>query len=68
MEHAVRRSPLLDVGIVLAALVFVPYYFFRTRPQGGRARPILAFLALIAASALCNAAGVIAMTLAAGDN
>ena len=67
-EHGVRRSPLLDVGIVLAALVFVPYYFFRTRPPGGRARPVLAFFGLILVSALCSAGGMLAMSFATGDN
>ena len=67
IEHGVRRSPSLDAGIVLAALVFVPYYFFRTRPPGRRARPVLGFFALIVASVLCSVAGMMALAIAVGD-
>jgi hypothetical protein len=67
IEHGVRRSPLLNVGIVLAALIFVPYYFFGTRPHGQRARPVLGFFALIAASVLCSVAGMVALAIVMGD-
>jgi len=68
IEHGVRRSPLLDAGIVLAALIFVPYYFFHTRPQGQRARPVLGFFALLVASVLCSVAGMTALAVAVGGD
>ena len=67
IEHGVRRSPLLNAGIVLAALIFVPYYFFSTRPQGSRAGPVWGFFALIAASVLCSLAGMVALAVVVGD-
>ena len=66
MQHDFERSASLNAGIILAALIFVPYYFFQTRPEGARARPIAAFLLLIPATALCMVAGMIVMSLVAG--
>jgi hypothetical protein len=66
MQHDFERSASLNAGIILAAVVFVPYYFFQTRPEGARARPIAGFLLLIPATALCTMAGMIVMSLVAG--
>ena len=46
-EHAYRRSPLLNIGIVLVALVFVPVYLVRSRPSGRRFRAVLGFVAVL---------------------
>ena len=45
-QWSYRRSPLLNVGIVAIALVFVPVYLIRSRPPGRRLRAILGFLGL----------------------
>ena len=46
-EHAYRRSPLLNIGIVLLALIFVPVYLVRSRPPGRRFRAVLGFVAVL---------------------
>jgi hypothetical protein len=68
LEHNFRRSALLNTGIVAVALFFVPYYFFKTREEGKRARPILCFIALTIATSLLSVAGMsIMLALAGGD-
>jgi len=67
VEHGVRRSALFNIGIVAVAIVFVPMYFFRTRPQGRRAQAVLGSIGLIFASVMCSVAGMITMGIAAGD-
>ena len=36
LQVGYRRSALLNVGIVALALVFIPVYFYRSRPVGAR--------------------------------
>jgi len=60
IEHAYQRSLALNIGIILLALVFIPVYFFRTRPEGKRAPPILGFFSVILA---CMAASMIGATV-----
>ena len=57
----IRRPVWLNVGIVLLAAVFVPYYFYKTRPAGARLHPILAFFGLIFACAMTSAIGTLLM-------
>jgi len=47
MQHAYRRSPLLNIGIVLVALVFVPVYLVRSRPAGRRFLAVMLFFAVV---------------------
>jgi hypothetical protein len=56
----IRRPIWLNVGIVLLAAVFVPYYLYKTRPAGARFVPILSFFGLILA---CASASVIGSAL-----
>jgi hypothetical protein len=46
VARGVRRSPLLNVGIVALAVVFVPVYLFRSREPGARLKAILTFFGL----------------------
>lgn len=46
-ELEIRRPLWLDLGIVLLAAVFVPYYLYKTRPQPRRLPAILAFFSLV---------------------
>ena len=48
-EHGHRRSPWMNIGIVLLALVFVPVYLLRSRPKGRRLRALGGFLAVAVA-------------------
>lgn len=59
----IRRPVWLNVGIILLAAVFVPYYFYKTRPQGARLVPIVSFFGLIFACALVSAIGAMLMGL-----
>ncbi len=59
----IRRPVWLNVGIILLAAVFVPYYFYKTRPEGKRLAPMLRFFSLIFACAFASIIGttVVAM-------
>jgi len=46
-EHAYRRSPLLNIGILLLAIIFVPVYLVRSRPAGRRFLAVLGFVAAL---------------------
>lgn len=59
----IRRPTWLNVGIILLAAVFVPYYFYKTRAEGARLMPILRFFGLIFALAVTSAIGSTLMTL-----
>ena len=66
-RHNFRRSPLLNIGIVAIAIVFVPIYFVRSRQPGARLRAVagfmgvlgLYFLAALATTALIDMADVL---------
>jgi len=53
-EHQFQRSPLLNIGIVGVAFVFVPVYLYKSRPSGSRAKVlgyfVLCFFGYIAVS------------------
>ncbi len=66
IEHSVRRSAGMNVGIALFALVFVPLYFMRTRAEGQRLAPVLGFLGLVVASVAASMLGVALVDLVAG--
>jgi hypothetical protein len=46
-ELDIRRPLWLTVAMVLAAAIFVPYYLYKTRPEGKRAPAILAFFGVV---------------------
>jgi len=58
----IRRPLWLNIGIVLLAAVFVPYYFYKTRPAGARLTPILMFFGLVMAIAFVSGLGAVLMT------
>jgi hypothetical protein len=43
----IRRPWWLNVGIVLAALIFFPYYLYKTRPPGQRAQAIMSAFGVV---------------------
>lgn len=47
LQLDIRRPTWLNVGIILAAIVFVPYYLYKTRPAGKRGMAILGFLGVV---------------------
>lgn len=57
----IRRPAWLNVGIVLLAAVFVPYYFYKTRPEGRRLSPILGFFGLVFGCAIASTIGILLM-------
>jgi hypothetical protein len=54
--HGYRRTALLNVGIVMFAILAVPYYLVRSRPAGQKGRALLRLagfcLVLVAAAGL----------------
>jgi hypothetical protein len=65
-ELDIRRPMWLNVGIVMAAAIFVPYYLYKTRPAGRRLTAIASFFGLIVACALTSALGAAAMAYFSG--
>jgi hypothetical protein len=61
-ELDIRRPTWLNLGIILLLIVFVPYYLYKTRPEGKRTPVLLGFLAVLVA---CVFASAIGSTLAA---
>lgn len=59
----IRRPIWLNVAIILLAAVFVPYYFYKTRPAGARMMPILSFFGLVIGCAMISAIGTTLMTM-----
>lgn len=57
----IRRPLWLNAGIVLLAIVFVPYYLHKTRPAGARLVPILSFFGLVLAIGMASAIGSMLM-------
>ena len=57
----IRRPVWLNVSIVLLAAVFVPYYLFKTRPDGRRLAPILGFYGLIVGCVIATTIGILLM-------
>ncbi|TAH46573.1 MAG: hypothetical protein EYC71_03385 [Gammaproteobacteria bacterium] len=62
-ERDIRRPLWLNIGVILLAAVFVPYYLYKTRPAGGRLSPILNFYGLVLGCAVASAVGATLMGL-----
>ena len=65
-ELDIRRPMWLNVGIVLLAAVFVPYYLFKTRPPERRLVAIASFFGLVIACMLASAFGAVLMATLSG--
>jgi hypothetical protein len=65
-ELDIRRPMWLNVGIVMAAIIFVPYYLYKTRPAGRRLPAIAGFFAIVLACAMTSAIGAAAMAYFSG--
>jgi hypothetical protein len=59
LEYRYRRSTNFNVGIVFLAIVFVPVYFYRSRPEGRRLTPILSALGVLIGSVLLGLLGAL---------
>jgi hypothetical protein len=65
-ELDIRRPMWLNIGIVMAAAIFVPYYLYKTRPAGKRLPAIASFFALVLGCAFTSAIGASAMAYFSG--
>jgi hypothetical protein len=65
-ELDIHRPMWLNIGIVMAAIIFVPYYLYKTRPAGRRLPAIASFFAIVLACAMTSAIGAAAMMYFAG--
>ena len=61
----IRRPWWLNVGIVLAALVFFPYYLYKTRPAGQRAQAIVSAFGVMLGGIVAMSIGM-SMAIAMG--
>ncbi|HKE49551.1 MAG TPA: hypothetical protein VKB52_15905 [Rhodanobacteraceae bacterium] len=66
-ELDIRRPMWLNVGIVMAAAIFVPYYLYKTRPKGRRGPAIVAFFGLVLGCAVATEIGATLMLYLSGD-
>jgi hypothetical protein len=66
-ELDIRRPLWLNVGIVMAAAIFVPYYLYKTRPSGRRGPAIVLFFGLVLACAFASEIGGSLMVYFSGD-
>ena len=66
-ELDIKRPLWLNVGIVMAAAIFVPYYLYKTRPKGHRGPAIVAFFGLVLACAFASSIGATLMLYFSGD-
>ncbi|MGO0999936.1 hypothetical protein [Lysobacter sp. CA196] len=46
-EFGHRRSPWMNIGIVVLAMLFVPIYLARTRPAGSKLKAVGAFFLIL---------------------
>jgi hypothetical protein len=65
-ELDIKRPMWLNIGIVMAAIVFVPYYLYKTRPAGRRLPAIASFFAIVLACAMTSAIGAAVMMYFSG--
>ena len=65
-ELDIRRPMWLNIGIVMAAIIFVPYYLYKTRPAGHRLPAIASFFAIVLACAMTSAIGAAVMMYFSG--
>jgi hypothetical protein len=63
----IRRPMWLNVGIVMAAAIFVPYYLYKTRPVGHRLPAIAGFFAVVFGCAVVSALGAALMEYFSGN-
>lgn len=56
-ELDIQRPMWLNIGIILLLIVFVPYYLYKTRPEGKRAPVLLGFVAVLVACVFASAIG-----------
>jgi hypothetical protein len=66
-ELDIRRPMWLNVGIVMAAAIFVPYYLYKTRPAGRRVPAIAGFFGLVLACAFASGIGASLMMYFSGE-
>ena len=65
-ELDIRRPTWLNVGIILLAAVFVPYYLYKTRPADRRLPAIAGFFGLVFACMIGSAIGALLMQSMSG--
>ena len=63
----IRRPLWLNVCIILLAIVFVPYYFYKTRPAGRRGLAIAGFFAMVVAVSLAMSFGAALLGILSGN-
>jgi len=66
-ELDIRRPMWLNIGIVMAAAIFVPYYLYKTRKPGKRVPAIALFFGLVLACAFASALGESMMLYFSGN-
>ncbi|HEX7769816.1 MAG TPA: hypothetical protein VF422_07290 [Dokdonella sp.] len=65
-ELDIRRPLWLNIGIVLLAAVFVPYYLYKTRPPERRLAAIAGFFGLVFGCMVASAIGAMLMGALSG--
>jgi hypothetical protein len=58
-QLAIRRPWWLNVGVVLANMIFVPYYLYKTRPAGLRGGAVLAYFGVLCGCMFAMMAGTL---------
>ncbi len=66
-QLVIRRPVWLNIGIILVAVAFVPYYLFKTRPDGKRGLAIAGFFGMVMAISLAMSFGSALVTTVSGD-
>ncbi len=66
LQLDIRRPAWLNIGIVLVAVGFVPYYFYKTRPAGRRGIAIAGFFAMVVAVSLAMSFGAALLAIVSG--
>lgn len=64
----IRRPAWLNIGIILVAIGFVPYYLFKTRPDGQRGIAIAGFFGMVVAISLAMSFGSTMVAALSGDS
>lgn len=62
----IRRPSWLNVAIILVAIVFVPYYLYKTRPEGLRGKATLLFFGVVIACMVASGFGAMLSTVLFG--
>jgi hypothetical protein len=57
-QLGIRRPWWLNLGVVFLTSIFVPYYLFKTRPQGQRGSAVLAYFGIPLGSVVAMMAGM----------